>query len=105
MSAIPPTVIASVLQSDTAQRQRVADRGSEEARAAGVSRELTAPDKAVELEIEATDADTRVHTDAGGQGSYGRQYQEEEPHDGGPAGGEPGGDLDPGSPCRIDIQA
>ncbi len=104
MSAIPPTIISSVLQSDPAQRQQVADRGNEEARAAGVSRELTAPDKAVEVEIEATDADTQVHTDAGGQGSYGREYAEEEAGHG-PHGSKPGPDEDAALHGRIDITA
>lgn len=104
MSAIPPTIISSVLQSDPAQRQQVADRGNEEARAAGVSRELTAPDKAVELEIEATDADTRVHADAGGQGSYGRHFSEDDTREG-VHSDEFKPRNDAGVPCRIDIQA
>ena len=104
MSAIPPTIISSVLQSDPAQRQQVADRGNEEARAAGISRELTAPDKAVEVEIEATDADTRVHADAGGQGSFGRTYQEE--REGEASYGRRGEDRAQGDPPhQIDIQA
>jgi hypothetical protein len=104
MSAIPPAIISSAIQSDPMQRQQVADRGTEEARAAGVSRELTAPDKAVELEIEATDADTRVHTDAGGQGSYGRHYQEDDGGSGSHAADGKGISAEEGG-CRIDIQA
>lgn len=103
MSAIPPTIISSVLQSDPAQRQQVADRGNEEARAAGVSRELTAPDKAVEVEIEATDADTRVHADAGGQGSYGRAHYEDELASNGREHDDPHADNP--ATHRIDIQA
>lgn len=72
MSAVPPPhLIGSVLQSEAMQRRTSQDAAAEDARRAAISRELTAVDKAVEVEIEATDADTRVHTDAGGQGGYG----------------------------------
>lgn len=72
MSAVPPPhLIGSVLQSEAMQRRTSQDAATEGARRAAISRELTAVDKAVEVEIEATDADTRVHTDAGGQGGYG----------------------------------
>src|SRR5262245_62008049 len=104
MSAIPPSpLVASVLQSDAAQRRQVAERTAEESRPAAISRELTAVDKAVEVEIEATDADTRVHTDAGGQGSYGRHDdRDDQGHAHADAGG---GSSDSDISQRVDIQA
>ena len=72
MSAIPPNIISSI-GVPAAQREQA--RSAESARQAGFesSRKLTgSPDALVELEIEATDSDTQVHTDSGGSGSQGR---------------------------------
>lgn len=81
MSSItPPNIVSAALQSNAAQRTAATDKAGEEARAAQFSRELRAADHAVEVEIEATDADTRVHADAGGQGGgTGRHLGEETP--------------------------
>lgn len=73
MSAIPPTPIASVLQSGTAQveaaRESDAVRNADTQRARG----LTSGPDAI-LEVEGTDTDdTQVHTDSGGLGSQGRE--------------------------------
>jgi hypothetical protein len=71
MSAIPPSVIGSVLQSEPAQRQhaRAAD-AARNAEADAARQSKNAPDAFVE--IEATDADTQVHPDSGGTGGQGR---------------------------------
>lgn len=102
MSAVPPPhLIGSVLQSEAMQRRTSQDAATEEARRAAISRELTAVDKAVEVEIEATDADTRVHTDAGGQGGYGWSGDE------GEQGATPPADeaVGPNNEGRLDIEA
>jgi hypothetical protein len=71
MSAIPPAPIASALQAGSAARDQVrsidADKNAQ-ARAAAIT---SGPDTI--LEVETTDADTKVHTESGGAGSQGRQ--------------------------------
>jgi hypothetical protein len=71
MSAIPPSVIGSVLGAPAAQNEQArhidTDKNAQVDRAAVTS---SGPDAV--LEIEATDADTKVHTDSGGGGSQGR---------------------------------
>lgn len=71
MSAIPPNAIGSVLQSGAAQAEQArvsdADRNAQAERARATS---AGPDAF--LEIEATDSDTKVHTESGGTGSQGR---------------------------------
>ena len=71
MSAIPPSSIASALQSPAAQaehaRQIDADKNAQTERARATA---AGPDAIIE--IEATDADTKVHTESGGAGSQGR---------------------------------
>ena len=72
MSAIPPNII-SAIGVPAAQREQA--RSIESTRQAGfeTSRKLTgSPDALVELEVEATDADTQVHADSGGASSQGR---------------------------------
>jgi hypothetical protein len=82
MSAIPPSVIGSVLASPAAQSEQAkpadADRN---AQADGARLVAGGPDAI--LEIEATDAATRVDAESGGAGSQGRQdappEEEEQP--------------------------
>lgn len=71
MSAIPPSPIASILQSGPAQTEQ--SRETDAARNASTdrSRRIGAGPDAI-LEVESTDADTQVHTDSGGMGSQGR---------------------------------
>jgi hypothetical protein len=73
MSAIPPNIISAIA---TPSAQRDQSRHIDAARQAGfeISRKLTgSPDALVEVEIEATDADTQIHSESGGTGSQGRQ--------------------------------
>jgi hypothetical protein len=71
MTAIPPNVIGSVLQSTAAQRAAAKDQETAQTQDAETARRSAAgPDAFVE--IEATDADTQVHADSGGLGSQGR---------------------------------
>ena len=69
---IPPNIISAIA---TPAAQRDQSRHIDAARQAGfeISRKLTGgPDALVEVEIEATDADTQIHADSGGLGSQGR---------------------------------
>ena len=71
MSAIPPSPIASVLQSGPAQAEQ--SRETDAARNATTDRSrgaVAGPDAI--LEVESTDADTQDHTDSGGLGGQGR---------------------------------
>ncbi len=73
MSAIPPNVVSSVLQAGVAQQaQSTKQNADENAKADAAKRSGGTPGFEDVLEIEATDADTQVHTDAGGLGSQGR---------------------------------
>lgn len=73
MSAIPPNVAASVLQSGLAQRVQARDKDAVESAKATAARDLNGRGGAEDiLEVEATEADTQVHPDAGGLGSQGR---------------------------------
>jgi hypothetical protein len=72
MSAIPPSVISSALQSTAAQREQAKEIDTARTAVSEAARKAAAgPDAFVE--IEATDGDTQVHTDSGGMGSQGRQ--------------------------------
>ncbi len=73
MSAIPPNVVSSVLQSGVAQQAQAAERDAAENARTDAARgggRLSAGDDIIE--VEATDADTQVHTDSGGLGGQGR---------------------------------
>jgi hypothetical protein len=95
VSAIPPNAIASVLQSGVTQRDAAKDIDTAKQASHETSRRLTGgPDALVELEIEATDADTQVHTDAGGLGSQGR-------HDAPPDDEESADDADADSQAGV----
>lgn len=103
MSGIPPAAIGSVLQSGVAQseqnRRADADRNAELDRA----RALAGSADAI-VEIEETDADTRVHTDSGGAGSQGRQDAPPEEEDA--AAEEAAGiTVDDGGQCHLDVSA
>ncbi|HKQ46532.1 MAG TPA: hypothetical protein VJZ71_00505 [Phycisphaerae bacterium] len=81
MSAIPPSPIASVLQSGPAQAEQARDTDAARNATTDRSRGVGAGPDAI-LEVESTDADTQVHTDSGGLGSQGRQDSPpEEPTD------------------------
>src|SRR5438094_662258 len=72
MSAIPPGIVGSVLQSGDAQRAAARPVDAAKAGDAEAARRLNARPDAL-IDIEATDTDTNVHTDSGGLGSQGRQ--------------------------------
>ena len=72
MSAIPPSVIGSVIGSPGAQTEQSRPADAAKNAQADASRKATGGFADI-LEVEATDADTQVHTDSGGSGSQGRQ--------------------------------
>ena len=76
MSAIPPNSIASVLQSDVAKRAQSKTDDAERNERARVSSDASGRADAI-LEVEATDDDTQVHTDAEGHGGSGRDTREQ----------------------------
>jgi len=103
MSGIPPAAIGSVLQSGAAQNEQ--NRRIDAGRNADLdrARALAAAADAI-VEIEETDADTRVHTDSGGAGSQGRQ---DSPADQEESAGEEetGITVDDGGQCHLDVSA
>lgn len=107
MSAIPPNVIGSVLQSGVAQQIQSQARDRVENDRTDASRELTGRggDEDI-LEIEETDGRTKVDKDGGGQGSQGRY--DGAPEDEGAASDDPPTDGitrdDDGRP-HLDISA
>jgi hypothetical protein len=72
MSAIPPGIVGSILQSGDAQRAAARTADAAKSGDAEAARRLNAGPDAF-IDIEATDTDTNVHTDSGGLGSQGRQ--------------------------------
>lgn len=71
MSGIPPHPVGSVVQSPFVQGEQArATDADKNAKADGARQLAGGPDALVE--IEETDADTRVHSEAGGGGSQGR---------------------------------
>jgi hypothetical protein len=72
MSAIPPSPIASILQSGPAQTEQTRETDASRNATADRSRQVGAGPDAI-LEVESTDSNTQVHTDSGGMGSQGRQ--------------------------------
>ena len=74
MSSIPPNVVGSVLQSGVAQQAASQQRDRVENEQTDASRELTGKGGTEDiLEIEETDARTKVDAEGGGWGSQGRQ--------------------------------
>ena len=100
MSAIPPGIVGSVLQSGEVQRAAAKSLDAAKTSQAEAARRLNAaPDSF--LDIEATDTDTAVHTDSGGLGSQGRQ--DSPPEDSAEEPGEPA--APPGDSGHIDLSA
>ncbi len=72
MSAIPPHVAASVLQSGVAQQVQSQEKDASDNARANTARKTSGTSFDDVLEVEATDSDTQVHADSGGLGSQGR---------------------------------
>ena len=101
MSAIPPGIVGSVLQSGDAQRAAARPLDAAKTGQAEAARRLNASPDAL-IDIEATDTDTNVHTDSGGLGSQGRQ---DSPPDEEPVVDEPESPAAGAGPPHLDISA
>lgn len=78
MSALPPNLVGSILQSNVSQRQVSNIRNREETQRATADRQQTAAVDETDSTVETTDDDTQVHADAEGTGSQGRPFTQEE---------------------------
>jgi hypothetical protein len=107
MSAIPPNIVSSVLQAGVAQQAQSAQQdAAENAKADAAKRTGGTPGFEDILEIEATDADGKVHTDAGGLGSQGRHdAPPEEQPDAASAKPSEGVTLDDNGQPHLDLSA
>ena len=104
MSAIPPSVIGSVIGSPAAQTEQTRPTDAAKNVHADAARAL-AGGAADILEIEATDADTQVHTDSGGAGSQGRQDAPPEEEAAPPAADQTGVSVDDQGVPHLDVSA
>ena len=104
MSAIPPSVIGSVLGSPAAQAEQTRPTDATKNGQADAARKL-AGGAADILEVEATDADTQVHTDSGGAGSQGRHDAPPEEEAQQPPEGQNGIVVDDQGVPHLDVSA
>ncbi len=78
MSAMPPNVVGSVLQSHLAQHQVSAVRETEESQRDNASRRQASALDERDTTVGTTDTDTRIHSDAEGAGGQGRAFSSPE---------------------------
>jgi len=78
MTTIPPNIVGPILQSALQQRQIARERDGDANRQIEAARVGASVAERTQLEVEATDDDTRVHADGGGQGSQGRPFRGEQ---------------------------
>jgi hypothetical protein len=104
VSAIPPSPIASVLQSGPAQAEQAREADAARNATADRSRGVGAGPDAI-LEVESTDADTQVHTDSGGLGSQGRDDSAPDDEPATPADDANGITTDSAGQAHIDLSA
>jgi hypothetical protein len=74
MSAVPPNLSASVLQSNLVQRQAAGVRDAERNQRAGAERQQARAVDQADSTVETADDMTEVFTDAEGSGSQGRAF-------------------------------
>ena len=103
MSAVPPSVVGSVLQSHVTQQQVSAVRDSHESERDNASRRQASAVDEKDTTVGTTDTDTQIHADAEGTGSQGRAFSsaEEETEEGADESDSPLGDEG----RNIDLQA
>ncbi len=78
MTAMPPNVVGSVLQSHMAQHQVSATRETEESQRDNASRRQASAVDERDTTVGTTDTDTQIHSDAEGTGSQGRAFSSPE---------------------------
>lgn len=76
MTAAGPNLVGPILQAPLQQERLAQARDAEQTQQSEKSRQLAARADQAEHAVEDTDADTVVHTDAGGTGSQGRAFGE-----------------------------
>jgi hypothetical protein len=104
MSAIPPNVVGSVLQTNLAQHQVSAVRDNEDSQKSSANRRQAATIDERDTTVGTADSDTQIHSDAEGSGSQGRAFaegQEQEPEEDGNGSGASSEDEG----RHIDLQA
>ncbi|MDM8005661.1 MAG: hypothetical protein QUV05_05860 [Phycisphaerae bacterium] len=74
MSAMPPNIVGSVLQSHVAQHQVSTLRETEESQRDNASRRQASAVDEKDTTVGTTDTDTQIHSDAEGTGSQGRAF-------------------------------
>lgn len=104
MSAIPPSVVGSVLQSPTAQNEQTRPVDAARNAQTDASRKLAGGPADV-LEVEETDVDSRVHTDSSGAGGQGRHDAPPEEEQAEEQAGQGGVSVDDQGVPHLDISA
>jgi hypothetical protein len=103
MSAIPPNVAGSVLQTSLVQGQAASIRDREQAQQAAAGRRQAAAIDAMGSTVETGDTDKQIHSDAEGSGSQGRPFSE--PHDAEDEAQEEESDVDLETGRHVDFEA
>ncbi len=103
MSTIPPNWLGSIIQTQGAQARSAADKNKE----AGAAAERTDPTFAERLtsEIEASDRDSQVYSDAEGTGSQGRPFENPPDEEDTPPAADDASDAAHSAGGGLDIQA
>ena len=78
MSAVPPNVVGSVLQSHLTQHQVSVVRDTQESERDNANRRQASAVDEKDTTVGTTDTDTQIHTDAEGTGSQGRAFSSPE---------------------------
>jgi type IV secretory pathway TrbL component len=78
MTALPPNMVGSVLQSHLAQHQVSVARETEESQRDNASRRQASAADERDTTVGTTDTDTQIHSDAEGTGSQGRAFNSPE---------------------------
>jgi len=81
MSATPPNLVGSILQSHLVQRQAARIRDNDEASRTNAARQQAASADEKDTTVGTADSDTQVHTDAEGAGGQGRAFTTPEDQD------------------------
>ncbi len=99
MSAMPPNIVGSALQSHMAQHQVSTLREADEGQRDNASRRQASAVDEKDTTVGTTDTDTQIHSDAEGTGSQGRAFtsaeeEKEQGADESPPLGDEGRNID-----------
>ncbi len=107
MSALPPQLIVSSLQSTLQQHQVLQNRSVADRRQTDTSAAIVRAGQQHETQIDNAEADSQIHSDSSGAGGQGRSFHEE-PQQDIPGSSEPaanGPDIDADGQTHLDITA